>query len=174
QKRFLTAGHTNLPQPQCAMMTACVKKGYTPHSGLQHYCPRNSCRRWYHHACLSGHEFQPNPEDTNNRLILMLRGTPGFEWIEITEDGPDTKFFEHLKLCLDFIKGIVACAQTGVMRGKGYGVVGNFNAIKRARELLVEARVSDLWPSDAEIKEFAKWKFPEGPLYRCEGCGGPI
>ncbi|KAG9103533.1 hypothetical protein FRC06_010109 [Ceratobasidium sp. 370] len=165
QKRFLTAGHTNLPQPQCAMRTACVKKGYTPHSGLQHYCPRNSCRRWYHQACLSGHEFQPNPGDTNERLILMLRGTPGFEWIDLTEDGRDTKFFEHLKLCLDFIKGIVACAQHGVMRGKGYGVVGNINAVKRARELLVEARESDLWPSDAEIKEFVKWKFPEGKLY---------
>lgn len=94
--------------------------------------------------------------------------------LDLGEDGADTKFFERVKISEQFIGGIVACAQHSVMRGKKYGVVGNFNAVKRARELLIEARQQDLWPSDAEIKEFAKWERPEEIHYKCKDCGGAI
>ncbi|QRV89639.1 BAH domain protein [Ceratobasidium sp. AG-Ba] len=107
-------------------------------------------------------------------LVRILHGTPGFEMLDLGEDGVDTKFFERVKISEQFIGGIVACAQHSVMRGKKYGVVGNFNAVKRARELLIEARQQDLWPSDAEIKEFAKWERPEEIHYKCKDCGGAI
>ncbi|KAG8772434.1 hypothetical protein FRC12_003077 [Ceratobasidium sp. 428] len=104
----------------------------------------------------------------------MLRGTPGFECFKTAEEGPDAKFLVQLDACMDVLPGIIACAQHGIVRGKSYGIVGNFNSVKRARDLLIEARVSDLWPSDDEIKEFVKWKLPEGQMYQCKGCDRPI
>lgn len=150
------------------MTEACVKKHYRPHLEYQHYCPRDSCRIWYHLECLVKSGVKIKTESADERLQLMLRGIPGFEWIGVEDD--DSKFFERIKICFSFIQGIVACAQSSVVRGKEHGVVGTYQIVKRARMLLYEAHKDDLWPSEDEIKEFVSWSLPTGPIYLCKKC----
>lgn len=151
------------------MAETCIKERYTPSTGRQLYCPRNSCHLWFHRECLVYGELNLELGEIDDRLQLMLRGTPGFEWIDMDEEA-DAKFFEQVKICIKYIGGIVACAQHSVVRGKGHGVVGNYQAIKRARGLLQQARWHDEWPSDDDIKEFAAWQLPTGLLYQCTRC----
>lgn len=156
------------PNLACGLAKLCIKKHYAPHAEYQHYCARDSCRTWYHRECLIRAGLELDPEPGEDRLKLVLQGTPGFEWVGVDEE--DSKFFEHIKICLQFIQGIVWCAQHSVLRGREYGVVGTYHQIKRARMLLYEARKDDLWPSEDEIKEFVRWAVPTEPIYQCKKC----
>ncbi|KAG8705043.1 hypothetical protein FRC11_009359, partial [Ceratobasidium sp. 423] len=160
-------GGAGPPITACGMGSQCLKDHYfAPQLEYQRYCTRGSCQIWYHIECLQSAKqlvkFKAGP--TDQRLRLILHGTPGFEWIDDPND--DMKFFEDIKSCLSYIHGIVDCAQCAVIRGREHGVVGNFFKIKRARTLLVEAYQGE-WPSDEEIDEFVSWKPPASEaLYR--------
>ncbi|CEL55293.1 hypothetical protein RSOLAG1IB_01302 [Rhizoctonia solani AG-1 IB] len=166
QRCLLSYNKNNLPIAACGMGSHCIKGHYfAPHLEYQRCCTRGSCQIWYHIDCLQSAKrlVKLKSVPTDQRLRLMLHGTPGFEWID--DPNGDIKFFEEIKSCLRFIHSIVDCAQHGVVRGKKYGVVGNFFKIKRARTLLVEAHQGG-WPSDEEIDEFVSWKPPVDTLYR--------
>ncbi|KDN50621.1 hypothetical protein RSAG8_01119, partial [Rhizoctonia solani AG-8 WAC10335] len=162
------------PITACGMGDRCIKDHYfAPHLEYQRCCTRGSCQIWYHVECLQSAKrlIKLKAGLVDQRLRLMLHGTPGFEWID--DPNGDIKFFEEIKLCLSYIHGIVDCAQCVVVRGREHGVVGNFFKIKRARTLLVEAYQVG-WPSDEEIEEFVSWKPPTDVLYRCINCDGAI
>ncbi|CAE6456509.1 unnamed protein product [Rhizoctonia solani] len=174
QSYLLLCNKSRSPMTACGMGDRCIKGHYfAPHLEYQRFCSRGSCQIWYHIECLQSAKllvkFKLGLPDL--RLRLMLHGTLGFEWID--DPYGDMKFFEDIKSCLSYIHGIVDCAQYAVVRGREYGIVGNFLQIKRARTLLVEAHQNG-WPSDEEIAEFASWKPPAHALYRCINCNGVI
>ncbi|CAE6435094.1 unnamed protein product [Rhizoctonia solani] len=171
QGYLLSCNKSNPPITACGMGDRCIKEHYfAPHSECQRCCTRLSCQIWYHVECLQKAKRMVKLKAglVDQRLRLMLHGTPGFEWID--DPNGDIKFFKDVESCLSYIHRIVACAQHVVARGKEHGVVGNFLKIKRARALLVEAYQGE-WPSDEEIAEFKSWK-PTGDdtLYRCINC----
>ncbi|KAF8666595.1 hypothetical protein RHS04_09508 [Rhizoctonia solani] len=174
QRCLLSYNKAVSPLSTCGMGSRCIKDHYfAPHLEYQRFCTRGLCQIWYHVECLQSGKQQvklkPGPVD--QRLRLMLHGTPGFEWME--DPNGDIKFFEDIKSCISYIHTIVDCAQYAVVRGREYGVVGNIFKIKRARTLLFEAHQGG-WPSDAEIAEFVSWKPPVDTLYRCVNCDGVI
>ncbi|CAE6513408.1 unnamed protein product, partial [Rhizoctonia solani] len=171
---LLSYNKSNPPIIVCGMGDRCIKDHYfAPHLEHQRCCTRGSCQIWYHVECLrrTNRPVKLKTEFVDQRLRLMLHGTPGFEWID--DPNGDMKLFEDIKLCLSYIHGIVDCAQHSVIRGREHGVVGNYLSIKRARALLIEAHLGG-WPSDEEIDEFVSWKPPSDELYRCVNCNGVI
>ncbi|KAJ1307399.1 hypothetical protein OPQ81_001504 [Rhizoctonia solani] len=109
---LLSCNKSNPAITGCGMGNGCIKNYYfAPHLEFQRCCTRGSCQTWYHIECLQNAKrlVKLKTGHTDERLRLMLHGTPGFEWID-DPDG-DMKFFEDVKLCLSHIHGIVDCAQ---------------------------------------------------------------
>ncbi|CAE6446746.1 unnamed protein product [Rhizoctonia solani] len=171
---LLSYNKSTPPITACGVGDRCIEGHYyAPPLEHQRCCTRASCQIWYHVECLESAKRMVKLKAgfVDQRLRLMLHGTPGFEWID--DPCGDMKFFADIKSCLSYIRGIVDCAQSAVVRGKEDGVVGNFLRIKRARTLLVEA-YQGAWPSDEEIAEFSSFKPSNDALYRCVNCEGVI
>ncbi|KZT64991.1 hypothetical protein DAEQUDRAFT_567256 [Daedalea quercina L-15889] len=78
------------PRPGFAMCMAgrCPKDGYNPFPAkrahatdmVMHFCPRLSCRRWYHQQCLDAwDEVDPTPPYLADRGVRLLANDPDNE-----------------------------------------------------------------------------------------------
>ncbi|KAG9126024.1 hypothetical protein FRC07_005173 [Ceratobasidium sp. 392] len=194
--RLVLARNQTLPPARCAV-EKCKYGRYNPDEKIQRFCPRASCRLWYHNQCLEdfGFERLDRWSRRKHRLQAMLTGTDDFlydrddarreipevpatcyQWFDAAVKEQVAGVFErHFpRYEKGSICNIVWCAQTPIGRGCKYGVVGNFKIVAEARKILREIwddRHAEMWPTDEKVLEFAAYNTaPKQRLFACMGC----
>ncbi|KAG9126023.1 hypothetical protein FRC07_005172 [Ceratobasidium sp. 392] len=189
------SGDMELPPGRCAV-EKCTKR-YNPDEDFQRLCPRLGCGLWFHNKCLENVRFERTSRWTlRHRLEAMLTGTKelisdmdGNDW-ELGNAVPAEcyKWFsEEVKKEVKGVPGcqfptyeigsisnVVWCAQTPISRGCRYGVVGNEEAVAKARMILKE-----IWnggrkngrPEDRQVEWFKNCNPPTQRLFSCMRCG---
>ncbi|KAG8685538.1 hypothetical protein FRC09_014684 [Ceratobasidium sp. 395] len=197
--RLVLGENQNLPPGRCAVET-CTKR-YKPDADYQRFCPRTTCKLWYHNQCLEDHGYERTDKRSqrSHQLEALLTGTDGFlyekdhvgrevpevpaefhEWIgrQVKKEAKGGSGCRFPKYEVGSISNLVWCAQTPISRGRKYGVVGNQDIVAKARSFLREIwedRKRNSWPADEDIECFSTYnKPPKQRLYSCIRCGSTI
>ncbi|GAB1523133.1 hypothetical protein RhiTH_006263 [Rhizoctonia solani] len=175
------------PKNQCT--TRC-KLSYKPDRDIQHFCPRISCRRWFHSSCL-----EPNPHTKNHNEDWMIdyelppeelqlvdivssrkSGKPNqnisnFEHSSETEgeaDGEDKNSLQRrLALVRQLPPLVRSLATSAITRGidSGQGIVGGAYVIQQARWLARKVVIEGgtlTREEEEDLAEEAKLTNPDG------------
>ncbi|KAI0319356.1 hypothetical protein OF83DRAFT_819038 [Amylostereum chailletii] len=135
--------------PMPALHCIC-KKPYNPDkSGTMYYCPKPSCKTWWHTACLDAqqavHEGCDQEEQWHIHLGELLNSS--FDLDEqfmsmLDSHDPEQraslreKSFITPAMLTHIPKDIVDAAQHQIRRGGDFGVVGNVRIVTRARQFV--------------------------------------
>ncbi|CAE6466668.1 unnamed protein product [Rhizoctonia solani] len=175
------------PKNQCT--TRC-KLSYKPDRDIQHFCPRISCRRWFHSSCL-----EPNPHTKNRNEDWMIdyelppeelqlvdivssrksgkpnQNIPNFEHSSETEgeaDGEDKNSLQRrLALVRQLPPLVRSLATSAITRGidSGQGIVGGAYVIQQARWLARKVVIEGgtlTREEEEDLAEEAKLTNPDG------------
>ncbi|KAJ7173971.1 hypothetical protein C8R43DRAFT_1119365 [Mycena crocata] len=115
------------PSEEVAYSTCICGKPYAPEdmdlSQVMHWCPRPSCRRAYHHACLQLESAHYSEDDL---ICARLANSPDTDEVVIITGE------EILRLP----SSLVGLAAQPMVRGGTHGIAGNVAMIVRARRAI--------------------------------------
>ncbi|KAA1471974.1 hypothetical protein DENSPDRAFT_149365 [Dentipellis sp. KUC8613] len=186
--------------PSRSPSTTCVstcEELYNPDGDSpMHFCPRPSCRRWYHRICLftsnratwtsaaeHADRLLRSSPDSNDDFSLFEPSKPAVA--RMTTSRRTKGKGKEVSLPLDDIPPpLRRCASEPIVRGGKYGVVGNVSAVVQARRLAyrilknelnyqqdldkwMEGREGDVDAEDGGQDEY-------GDHYICQSCKGAI
>ncbi|TFK31686.1 hypothetical protein BDQ12DRAFT_693727 [Crucibulum laeve] len=157
-------------QPQPGSNTCTCNKPYSPDdkTTLMHFCPRPSCRKWYHSTCLLRAKSKErrvaswemrllvSSPDSDDTLVLeelvtsppkkRQRRRPSSD--DAISISPRMSLNDALELIPD---DVLRIAQQPIVKGhsyKGGGIVGNVNAVACARKMVYDALSGTDLPDD--------------------------
>jgi hypothetical protein len=162
-----------------------------------HFCPRPSCRRFYHHRCLGS----PSKDSSDHRLHLLASSPDSDETIIledlITSSGPpkkkrrgrpskskdqDTASRSVEDMLETLPSDLLLIAQQPIVRGRIFGaggVAGNVSDVVRARRMVYDALqgtpIPEGWEEELDVYRavYIK-KAGKPPAFLCPKCEGAI
>ncbi|KAF8233026.1 hypothetical protein L208DRAFT_1396317 [Tricholoma matsutake] len=180
----------------CACNTPYSPDDISP-SELMHFCPRPSCRRFYHQRCLDS----PS-KDTLEHHLRLLTSSPDSDETIVLEDlvessePPKKKRRGRLSKSKDqemaarsveamleaLPSDLLLVAQQPIVRGGIFrvgGVTGNISAVVRTRRIvyatLQGTPVPEGWEEELNVyRAVYSKKLGKVPAYRCPQCEGAI
>jgi len=160
-----------------------------------HFCPRPSCRRFYHQKCLSSsshpvHLLASSPDSDSTVILEDLiatseppkkrpRGRPSKSQAQDDQIAA-VRRAEHFLGTLP--PDLVLVAQQPIVRGAAFGaggVVGNVRMVVQARRMVYEAlqgtSLSEGWVEELGVRRAVFMKKPgKMPVFECPQCKGAI
>jgi hypothetical protein len=162
-----------------------------------HFCPRPSCRRYYHQKCLVSYS-----KDIAEHHLRLLASSPDSDEEVVLGDllarsGPPKKkrrgrpsksidkdtITHSIEAALSNLPpDLLLVAQQQIVRGATFGaggVTGNVSAVVRARKIVYEAlegtSVSERWKENLDVDRavYTK-KAGRVPAFVCPQCKGAI
>jgi hypothetical protein len=162
-----------------------------------HFCPRPSCRRFYHQKCLGW----PSKDASEHHLHLLASSpdsdkTIVLESLVTTLEPPRKKRrgrpskSEKQDTAIRTVEGVLEnlpsdlllVAQQPLVRGGTFregGVTGNVRAVARARRMVYEALrgtpLPEAWEDEVDVDRAVYTKKPgKASAYLCPQCHGAI
>jgi hypothetical protein len=136
------------------------------------YCPRSSCRRWFHEDCLAEYECTAAQYDRvlERSLPDLVEdnelSTPSPKRRRLTKGSP-SRSNKHDYDALDAPKLLLAVARTPIVRGGPFGVVGNARTVLGARKMLFRLaeneEFDDEWEDRTDVKDWETIGKKKGP-----------
>jgi len=115
-------------------------EGYNP-AGIMRYCPRAACKRWLHERCLklATSEHYPVGKSRDEVFEQMTSRSEGDTEREEEEAEAEDEWRQAIPALLR------ALARERIVRGGVHGLVGNADAVLKAREILRTGEVPRDW-----------------------------
>ena len=188
-------------QPKPGTDTCVCDTPYSPddpsRSALMHFCPRPSCRRFYHQRCIG-----PQIKDTAEHHLHLLASSPDSDETLVLEDlvqsseppkkkrrgrpsnskaqNPPPRSVEEVLQTVP--SDLLLIAQQPIVRGGSFyagGVSGNVSAVVYARRIVYDALrgtvVPEGWEAELNVqKSVYTRKTEKAPAFLCPKCEGAI